>query len=123
MSADLKIDVLTGDFSVSTSGKLNEVNGIEEVVQRVRTRISKQLGEWRFNLASGIPWLPSDTSDGILGSQNGRDMAQVYIQETVLATDGVTAINSINSTVNTATRSVTFQLDIETVFGNAVISI
>ena len=123
MSADLKIDVLTGDFSVSSSGKLNEVTGINEVIQRVRTRLSKQLGEWKFNLASGIPWLYSETTDGILGSSNGRDIAQVYIQETVLATDGVTALNSINSTVNTASRSVTFQLDIETVFGNAVISI
>ena len=122
MSVDYKIDDLSGDMVIS-GGTLAEETGLYEVRQRVRTRVNKQLGEWRYNLASGIPWMPYNGEEGILGSKGQLDRARALISDTVSDTDGVTALNVVSVVFDTATRNFIISLDIATVYGNATIII
>lgn len=125
---DFTIDATSGDMGtkVLTGGhfKLTETTGVAEVVQRVRTRVQKQLGEWRYNLDSGVPWLDYGDTPGVLGAVNGNnvDIAGI-IQPIVSATDGVTAVGFINARFNSATREYTIQIELETIYGNAKIVI
>ena len=32
------------------------VTGDDEVIQRIRTRLFRELGEWFLNTSSGLPW-------------------------------------------------------------------
>ena len=122
MSVDFKIDTMTGDMDIS-GGKLVEETGLAEVVQRVRTRLQKQLGEWRYNMASGVPWLPTATQAGILGSKNAVEQARAIITGVVLASDGVTGIASQNVSFDTVTRTFRMQIEITTIFGTAPLTI
>lgn len=119
---DYKIDELTGDMII-TGGKVVEETDLYEVRQRVRTRLNKQLGEWRYNLASGIPWMPYGGEEGILGSKGQLDRARALISDTVSATDGVTGLNMVDVRFDTATRNFIISLDIATAYGNATIII
>jgi len=123
MSLDFKIDYTTGDMVVNADGTVEEATGKDEVVQRIRTRIAKQVGEWRYNLASGISWMDNDITDGILGLRNAEGIARQYIVNETKETDGVTAVNVVQVRFDTATRNLTIQLSVDTVFGNAIITI
>ena len=123
MSVDFQVSILTGDMTVSASGKLGEATGLTEIVQRVRIRLQKQLGEWRYNMASGIPWLPTATQAGILGSKNATEAAKSIISSVALATDGVTGVQIPYFAFNTTTRVYTLQMSLTTIYGAAPLTI
>lgn len=123
MSLDFKIDYTTGDMVINADHTVEEATGKDEVIQRIRTRIAKQYREWRYNLDSGIPWLATDVSDGLLGSRNATAIVRQYIVKTATETDGVTGVNVVQVRYDSSTRDYTIQLNVDTVFGNATITI
>lgn len=123
MSVDFKIDYLTGDMVITAGHAVSQATDKDEIVQRVRTRIAKQLGEWRYNLSSGVPWHDSDQSVGLLGSRNAQAAVRQYVVKTVTETDGVTGVNVVQVRFDTVKREYTIQISIDTVFGNATITI
>ncbi len=114
MSVDFKLDPY-GDLSIGTIG-LEQITGLLEVRQRVRIRVEKQLGEWRYNTGSGVPWFPFQDVNGILGSKN-KSVATATIVEVVANTDGVTGVKVVQSRFDTVTRDLVLQLEITTVYG------
>lgn len=123
MSLDFTISTVTNDMIINADGSISEATSKDEVVQRVRTRINKQYREWRYNLASGIPWLETDVSDGLLGSRNATDTVRQFVIKTATETDGVTAVNVVQVRFDTVTRDYTIQLNVDTIYGNATITI
>ena len=114
MSVDFKLDQY-GDLAIS-SGSISQITGLFEVRQRVRIRVEKQLGEWRYNTGSGIPWFTFGDVNGILGSKN-KSVATAKIVEVVSSTDGVTGVKVVQSRFDTVTRELVVQLEISTVYG------
>jgi hypothetical protein len=114
MSVDFKLDQY-GDLAIS-SGSISQITGLFEVRQRVRIRVEKQLGEWRYNTGSGIPWFTFGDVNGILGSKN-KSVATAKIVEVVSGTDGVTSVKVVQSRFDTVTRELVVQLEISTVYG------
>jgi hypothetical protein len=114
MSVDFKLDQY-GDILIQ-DGAIATITGLLEVRQRVRIRVEKQLGEWRYNTGSGIPWFTYGDVSGILGSKN-KSVATARIVEVVAATDGVTGVKVVQSRFDTVTRELVVQLEITTIYG------
>ena len=122
MSVDLTISGLTGDFTI-VNGKLSEITGVLEVRQRILTRVQKQLGEWRYNMASGVPWSNTATQAGILGSKNSTDQVRSIIAGVVSATDGVTGVKVLQVTFDTPSRGFNIQMEVATIYGTTTLSL
>lgn len=120
---DLKINHLLDGDLVIRHGKLQETTGVDEIAQRLRLRVAKQLGEWRYNQASGVPWADYEGTTGILGSRNGTQRARSLIESVVLATDGVKSVKTLQVRFDTVTRAYALQLEVETTYGSATILI
>lgn len=83
----LKLDDATGTELVTVDGRWVEIDGLEEVTQRVRVRLRTLAGEWPYNTALGVPYL-----DEFFGK--GRDPAHLaaIFRRHILATRGITGI-------------------------------
>lgn len=70
--------------------------GDDEVIQRIRTRLFRELGEWFLNTASGLPWYQD--GKGILGSPlRDKGAVDLFIRKQALGTEGVSRILKLNS--------------------------
>ena len=70
--------------------------GDDEVIQRIRTRLFRELGEWFLNTASGLPWYQE--GKGILGSPlRDKGAVDLFIRKQALGTEGVSRILKLNS--------------------------
>lgn len=81
------------------------------VAQSVQTRLQLWLGEWFLNIEEGTPFM-----QGILGKYS-KDVADTTIKDRVLDTDGVTSIDSYESTIDPDTRSLSVTIKINTIYG------
>ena len=105
-----KLD-LNGDYSFGQKNNNFLVNSPDAVAQAVKTRLGLIQGEWFLNINEGVPY-----NTQILGFGNMLKYDFV-IQEAVLNTQGVNKLLSYNSQVNTNTRKVSIQFEIDTVYG------
>ena len=72
------------------------VTGDDEVIQRIRTRLFRELGEWFLNTSSGLPWYQD--GKGILGSPlRDKGAVDLFIRKQALGTEGVSRILKLNS--------------------------
>lgn len=88
MAWDLRLNPLTWDL---TSGI---VTGQAEIVQRLVTRLRRELGEWFLNTDAGLPWYQD--GQGLLGSKN-ETITNLLIRQEVRDTEGVERIIALNS--------------------------
>lgn len=65
------------------------VTGEEEVIQRLITRLQRELGEWFVAEQAGLPWYQQ--GQGLLGSKNTTTL-ELLIRKETLNTDGVLRI-------------------------------
>lgn len=98
---DIGIDPITNDI-MSIDGKVGIVNGSDEVVQRVKTRLRRILGEWFLNINAGIPYFNGD----MLGGKNTQYVLMIINAE-ILKTDGVQEVTDISISYNKDTRKAT----------------
>lgn len=81
------------------NGKIIYARKEYEVIQRVRTRLKRLLGEWFLDINAGIPYYNGQ----ILG---GKDIN--YVRLTILSeineTKGVSAVNTLNILINPQTH-------------------
>ncbi len=80
---DLALDISSRDM---TGGI---VSGPNEVIQRLVTRLNRELGEWFLDVTVGLPWYQHGR--GLLGSRNKSQLDALIRRET-LKTDGVLRI-------------------------------
>ncbi len=78
------------------------VTAKDEVLQRLVTRLMRELGEWFLDRTAGLPWYQG--GHGMLGSKD-RDALDIQIRAETLGTDGVLRILSYQSSFNTVTRN------------------
>ena len=89
MAWDLKLDPATRDLAFGI------VTGPEEVLQRLVTRLNRELGEWFLNTSAGLPWYQS--GEGLLGSRN-KQVLDLLIRRETTSTDGVDRILQMRTT-------------------------
>lgn len=85
---DLRLDPLSRDL---VSGR---AIGTEEIMQRLVTRLQRELGEWFLATDAGLPWYQE--GQGLLGSRN-KFMLDMLIRKETLGTEGVSRILSYNT--------------------------
>lgn len=81
-----------GDWTAG-KGKNNYVSGAKAVSQNIRTRLNSFLGDCFFSLNEGIDWF------NLLGTNREADI-KLSIATTILNTENVTELNTIDYTVD-----------------------
>ena len=76
------------------------VTGADEILQRLKVRLWRHLGEWFLNTSGGLPWYDAGSEatagQGLLGSRDLR-AAELLIRRETLETDGVLRIVRLNA--------------------------
>jgi len=112
MSWDFKLDPGTRDLVPGI------IAGPEEIVQRLITRLKRELGEWFLNTAAGLPWYGDKGGReyggrGILGSKaHTKRAVDLLIRREALGTDGVERIIKLNTLFPARTRTYTMYMEV-----------
>ncbi len=100
-----------GDYSFG-NGQLDFYRDVPEAVgQAVKTRILLWVGEWFLDTSEGTQFML-----GILG-KHSKEVADRTIRDRVLKTQGVTNIETYESTIDPDSRLLTVTLTINTIYG------
>lgn len=104
MSWDWKLDPITRDLTTSF------ITSNDEVIQRVITRLKRELGEWFLDTDAGLPWYQNGT--GILGSRRYTEgFVKLLIRREVMKTEGVSRVLSVNTVFLGATRNYNIRIE------------
>lgn len=114
MAWDLWLDPKTRDIQPGI------VTSTNEIIQRLLTRLQRELGEWFLNTSAGLPWygdaggkLPG--GDGILGAKMySKTAVDLLIRREVLRTKGVSRILKLHTFFPAGSRSYTISMEIIT---------
>lgn len=98
---DIGINQATNDI-MSKNGKVGIVVSNDEVLQRVKTRLRRILGEWFLQVNAGLPYFDGN----MLGGKNTQYVLMI-IKAEILETTGVQDVTSITIDYNNATRKAT----------------
>lgn len=101
MAWDFRLDPKTRDLVSGYS------IGIEEVLQRLVTRLNRELGEWFLETSAGLPWYQN--GEGLLGSRN-KFVLDMLIRREVRDTSGIDRILKMNTTFIQRSYTVYMQL-------------
>ncbi|QZN96397.1 hypothetical protein [Symbiopectobacterium purcellii] len=105
-----------GDYTFGQGDDTWLINSPEAVAQAVKTRFELWRGQWFLDTTEGTPWKQS-----VLGKQRS-EIYNLAIRQRILDTKGVSAITEFNTTVNSATRRVSFTATIETIYGTTTVT-
>lgn len=108
MSWDLRL----GSNRDLTTGR---VKGVEEIIQRLVTRLNRELGEWFLNTSAGLPWYQE--GKGLLGSRD-KDKLILLVRRETLQTKGINRIVRFNSIFNSSIRQFSIYMFLVTEEGN-----
>lgn len=92
------------------------LNAPDGVGQAVLTRLELFTGEWFLDVTDGTTWTTQ-----VLDKYT-KDQYDAAIQDRILGTPGVVQITSYSSSVNTATRTLTVSVAINTQYGQTTLS-
>ncbi len=94
----------SGDFDIS-SGKLELIDGIQEVLQLIRSNLRTFQGEEPLNTSLGVPYFQQ-----IMQKNTPIQISSAILKQVVLDTDGVKEVLDFQLTLDKSTRkaSVTF---------------
>lgn len=105
-----------GDYTFGQGDNTWLVNSPEAVAQAVKTRFELWYGQWFLDTTEGTPWIQS-----VLGKQR-PDTYRLAIRQRILETQGVNAITDFSTTVNSATRRVSFTVTLDTLYGTTTVT-
>jgi hypothetical protein len=88
-------------------------NTPEAVAQAVLTRLRLWREEWFLDVTDGTPWAQLVLGHGTQGT------AMQAIRQRILDTEGVTEITSLSFEQDAERRSVVFQVQLKTAYGDA----
>lgn len=108
MAWDLKLNQTTRDLEAGI------ITNVEEVLQRLITRLNRERGEWFLDTSVGLPMYQDGT--GLLGSKN-KGVLELLIRKETLGTAGVNRIVQLNTRYQSKERtlSIYMQLIVEDV--------
>lgn len=99
MAWTLKLDQFTHDLKI-VDGKLQRLNGADEVRQRIKVAIWHYIEEYFLNIPNGVPWY-----EQILGRKNGSNIVSKILRRKILKTPGVIRIVDFQVRFDTITRT------------------
>ncbi|ATN93404.1 hypothetical protein [Pseudoalteromonas phage J2-1_QLiu-2017] len=80
----------------------------EYITQKLKIRLQNDRGEWFRDVNNGIPY-----SNEILGYTNTKELADTFIIDTILSTEGVSSISDYSSVVKNKDLTVRFRAVLE----------
>lgn len=107
----------TGDSTFGSGSTAFLVNSPAAVAQAIQTRLLLETGEFFLDISEGTPY-----STEILG----RSTTTTYdaaIRDRILGTEGVTAISAYSSSLNRATRALTVNATVQTIYGEVTVNL
>lgn len=113
MTWDLKLDPLTRDL------KPGIVTGADEIVQRLITRLKRELGEWFLATDAGLPWYQD--GNGILGAKgHAKQTADMLIRREALNTEGVERVLRMNTLYSASARTYSIYMEVVITGGRVI---
>lgn len=100
-----------GDYSFGQGPQEFLADSPDAVAQAIRTRLLLETGEWFLNDQEGTPY-----KEQILGA-NKQTTYDVAIKERILGTPGVITITNYASYVIPASRGITVNATVSTIYG------
>lgn len=105
MTWDLKLNPATRDLAPGI------VSGVDEIVQRLITRLKRELGEWFLNTSAGLPW--HQEGRGMLGARlTARRTIELLVRHEVLGTKGVDRLLRLSTDFPAGTRAYSISLEL-----------
>ena len=89
---------MSWDFRLNENWDLSpgEVTGSDEVMQRLKLRLLRELGEWFLDTTAGLPWYQD--GHGMLGAKmSKKNNVLLLIHRCVMGTEGVKAIEKLTT--------------------------
>lgn len=108
MAWDLKLNTKTRDLQAGF------VTGIAEIMQRLITRLQRELGEWFLDTEAGLPWYQK--GQGLLGSKK-KQLLDLLLRKEVLGTEGVLRIVDYSSVYASVARQYSVAMQLVTTAG------
>lgn len=91
---------------------VKRIDGIEQIRQRIRTRLQLFLGEWFLDRNAGVPWLQQ-----ILIKNPRFAVVQGVLKQTILRTPGVNELTAFSITDADVERKIVVTFTVNTNFG------
>ena len=105
-----------GDYTFGRGDNTFLINSPDTVAQAVKTRFLLWRGQWFLDTTAGTPYIQS-----VLGKQS-PDVYNLAIRQHILQTQGVRSIISFDTSVDSATRRVSFTATIDTIYGKSTVT-
>ena len=89
---------MSWDFRLNENWDISpgEVTGSDEVMQRLKLRLLRELGEWFLDTTAGLPWYQD--GHGMLGAKmSQQNNVRLLIRRCVMGTEGVKAIEKLTT--------------------------
>jgi hypothetical protein len=109
MSRTLSVDE-NNDLYIGPTGSLAISDGLDSVMQAAQQAAQTRLGEMIYATDQGLPYFESVWSGAPSVAQ-----FDAFLRRTLLAVDGVTAVQSLSTTV--AGGALSYQAEIQTIYG------
>ncbi len=101
MPYDIGLNVKTWDIALNNND-LILIDNAERISQQIKISLQFWLGEWFLNSALGVPYLERIC----VKSPNLQHIRQIF-RNTIQNVDGVTAVNSLDLSVDASARVLT----------------
>jgi len=105
---DLVLSASTHDLLI-INNDLKLIDNAERVAQQIKITLKFWLGEWFLDTSDGVPFL-----EYILVKNPNMNHIRAIYCEKILDVPGVTAINSLDLTLDKKNRTLTVEFDVET---------
>jgi len=107
---DLLVDS-AGAPVLAVDGDLRLNFGATSIAQDIAQRLRFFSGEWFLDTSAGVPWLP------ILGQRYAESSVRTAIRTEILATPGVSALQSLDLAFDASTRELSIAWSVSTDYG------
>ena len=104
-----------GDYTLGSGDNSFLQNTPETVAQAIKTRVELWQREWFLNINEGTPYQVD-----VLGKYKSP-FYNLAIRERVLDTQGVVSIIDFSSQLNANTRKLTYNITVDTVYGQTTL--
>jgi hypothetical protein len=93
------------------------VDGIDQIRQKIKIRLQFFLGEWFLDTSIGVPFW----NEVHLKNPN-KVKVDAALKATILDTPGVNSLTAYDSTFDVASRTLTVNFTVDTIYGELTIS-
>ena len=101
-----------GDYSIGQGEANFWINAAQGVGQNIQTRLGLWEGEWFLDKTVGMPW------QDVLGYST-VSLRDIAIKTVILQTDGVSALETYNSSFDPTTREFTVSGSVMTIYSTS----